>query len=118
MKKLEFGVVIASLQRQRELLHSRLRTEGTNEALVEEKVEIELAISTLLFCEKLQLSHRSRVLQLPSLGNSFAEYGIVELDEMGSHVRPLAIDGVPVEVTAHSLVIERPVELARYYIDG
>ncbi|WP_137939927.1 hypothetical protein [Chitinivorax sp. B] len=117
MKPLRFDQTIPYLEQRRTQIIALLKADGSDATLIAEKDEIEQAMATLRFCAQWQLSAHSNVIELPFTQNGYAGYGVVELDEMGNMLRPVAVDGEMLELMPHALLVTRPGHLAKYYIN-
>ena len=115
-KKIDFSYVITLLNNERVNLVEKLKAEGNSTDLVKRKSEIDDAIDSLLFCKEYQLSHHSKVLELPLTRDHFGGYVLMETTETGEHIRPLEQNGKEIELAGLELVVERPMELLKFYI--
>ena len=114
MKKLEFNLVIESLNAQLEETVLCLKDTPNSPEFISLKVQLETAIKTLSFCEKHQLSPLSEVREIPFPKNYFCRYSLVELDESDEPNKPLTEGDDLVTVDGGDLIIHRPTSLLKY----
>jgi hypothetical protein len=116
MKEINYEFVIEILAKERDSLVRKLKSDGNEPTLVSRKSEIDAAIESLRICQNLQLSHLSKIMEIPPAKEAFGYYLLVETDEMGNYIKPLEYEGYPIELTGHELIVNRPLELGKYYI--
>ncbi len=110
MRKLNYRAAINHLSYRRDELSTQLKElSAPDQPLIDEKVQIDLAIKALEFCDNFKIRPSSKIIELPDPGCGYAGYSIVQLDEDGSILGLVFHNGEKIEFFSNTILIERDI---------